>query len=478
MTRRWDLIVLGGGTAGLVGAQTAAALGARVVLVEADRPGGDCLWTGCVPSKSLIAAARIAASARRADRFGVRVGEVEVDFRAVMAHVHGAIAAIEPHDSAQTLRRHGIKVVTGRGRLTADGAVQVDGERLEGRRVLLATGSLPAVPAIDGLADCEPLTTDTVWDLEELPGRLTVLGGGNIGCELGQAFARLGSRVTIVETSPNLLAGEDPEASRLVTEALAADGVDVLTGVSAESVRGDPAASSGELTTTDGGVIAHDRLLVATGRRPNTADLGLAAVGIEVGDDGYVLVDEHLRTTNPKVWAAGDLTGHPQFTHVAGVHGSVAATNALLGAWRKAETAVVPRVTFTDPEVAAVGVGTDEATGDPGLRLVTKQHVNVDRAVTDGATGGFSRLVTDTKGRLVGATLVGPRAGEALPELVLAIGAGKRTRDLAGSIHAYPTFADGAWNAAIDDTMRGLARPAPRRAIRALLTARRWLPRR
>ncbi len=472
MSRTWDLVILGGGTAGLVAAQTAAALGARVALVEADRPGGDCLWTGCVPSKSLIAAARVAAEARTGHRFGVNVGRVEIDFAAVMAHVRSAIAAIEPHDSADTLRGYGVTVHSGRGRLTHDLAVEVNGTRLQARSVLLATGSEPMLPPVDGLADSRALTTDTIWDLAGLPGRLTVLGGGTTGCELAQAFARLGSRVTIVEGEVRLLSGEDPDASLVVTHALEADGVRVLTGTHATS------ASRDRLTLDDGQVIEHDALLVATGRRPRTSDLGLERAGVDIDDHGFVRVDEHLRTTNPRVFAAGDLTGHPQLTHVAGVHGSVAATNALLGLRRRAETEVIPRVTFSDPEVAAVGVSTADAEQDEDLSVLTERYAGLDRAITESRPEGFTRLVVDKRGRVMGATVVGPRAGESLAELVLAIGQGLRARDLVGSMHAYPTYADAAWNAAITRTMSRLSQPIPRSLVRSWLRLRRVLPRR
>ena len=471
MTRTWDLVIIGGGTAGLIAARTAAALGARVAMVEAARPGGDCLWTGCVPSKALIAAARVAAEARAGHRFGVDVGRVDVDFRAVMAHVRNAIATIEPHDSASTLRSYGVTVHSGHGRLLPDLAVEVNGERLRARSVLLATGSEPVLPPVSGIEESNPLTTDTIWDLAELPDRLTVLGGGTTGCELAQAFARLGSRVTVVEADERLMSAEDAEASLVVTKALEADGVRVLSGTRAIS------ASPGALTLDDGQVVEHDALLVATGRRPRTGDLGLEDVGVELDEHGSVRVDEHLRTTNPRVFAAGDLTGHPQLTHVAGVHGSVAATNALLGTRRTAESAVVPRVTFTDPEVAAVGVSTTSADGNHEQSVVTERYAGLDRAITEARPEGFTRLVLDKKGRVVGATVVGPRAGESLSELVLMVRQGLRARDLVATMHAYPTYADAAWNASITRSMSRLSRPVPRTLVRGWLRLRRVLPR-
>lgn len=473
----WDLVVIGGGTAGLVGAKAAAGFGARVLLVEADRLGGECLWTGCVPSKALLAAAAAAAGARNAGRLGVRVPTVEVDFAAVMRRVHAAMATIAPTDSAEALEAAGVSVRSGYAVFTGRQSVEVDGEAVRFRQALLATGSRPAMPTmptVPGLEDAGALTSDTVWDLTTRPDRLTVLGGGSIGCELGQAFARLGCTVTVVEAD-RLLPGEDPTAAALVEQALVADGVDVVTGTSAAMVQPDATDSTaGVLDLADGRRVVYDGLLVAVGRRPRTSGLRLDRAGVDVDAHGVVGVDEHLRTTNPRIWAAGDITGHAQLTHLAGVHATLAVTNALLGLRRSVEGEVVPRVTFTHPEVAAVGVRTDRA--EVGMRVLTWDHADVDRAVADADVVGFSRLVVDRRGRVVGATLVGPRAGESLAEVVVAVRHRLRTRDLAGSTHAYPTYGDGAWNAAIADVRAGLRRPAAARAVGAASGMRRaWL---
>jgi len=473
--RVWDLVVVGGGTAGLVGAKAAAGFGARVLLVEADRLGGECLWTGCVPSKALLAAAAAAAGARNAQRLGIRVSSVEVHFEAVMRRVHDAMATIAPTDSADALEAAGVSVRFGRAVFTGPQTVAVDGETVRFRQALLATGSSPAVPPVPGLADADALTSDTVWGLTTRPDRLAVLGGGSIGCELGQAFARLGSAVTVVEAADHLLPGEDPAAGALVRQALTADGVDVVTGTSAATVHADAVdRAAGVLELSDGRPVAYDRLLIAVGRRPRTSELGLDRAGVELDDRGMARVDSHLRTTNPRVWAAGDLTGHPQLTHLAGVHATIAVTNALLGLRRSVAHEVVPRVTFTHPEVAAVGVPTDRP--GAGIRVRTWDHAEVDRAVADDDVTGFSRLVVDRRGRVVGATLVGPRAGESLAEVVLAVRQRLRTRDLAGSTHAYPTYGDGVWNAAIADVRAGLRAPAAARTVGAASDIRRaWL---
>ncbi len=465
----WDLLVVGGGTAGLVGARTAASFGASVLMVERDRPGGDCLWTGCVPSKALLAAAAAAANARAAARLGVHVDPVRVAFDEVMAHVRGAVAAIEPVDSADAMRAAGVAYAAGSARFTGPGSAEIDGTPVAFRQALVATGSDPAVPPIPGLADADPLTSDSVWDLTDRPDRLVVLGGGSIGCELGQAFARLGSTVTIVEALDRLLAGEDLDAARLVTESLTRDGATVLTGTPVTAVEGP------DVVLADGRRVTADRVLVAVGRRPDTRGLGLDAAGVETGDRGFVTVDARLRTTNPRIWAAGDVTGHPQFTHVAGVHGAIAASNAVLGIRRAAEVTALPRVTYTSPEVAAVG----RPAGSEGTTARTLAHDEVDRAIAEGRTVGFTRLVLDTRGRVVGATVVGPRAGETLAELTLAVRRRLRARDLAGVMHPYPTWGDGPWKAALAEVREQLAAPAARRATRALAAVRRgWLDRR
>ncbi len=473
----WDLLVLGGGTAGLVGARTAAGLGARVLLVERDRTGGDCLWTGCVPSKSLLAAASAAAGARTAGRLGVDVGGVTVDFTRVMAHVHGAMDSIAPTDSPAALEAAGVHVLAGTARLTGPDTADVDGRRIRFRQALLATGAQPVVPPIPGLDPDRVLTSANLWDIRVLPGRLAVLGGGPIGCELAQAFARLGAEVTLVEGSDRILGKEAPEAATLVTDALRADGVHIRTGQEVVSVTprdgGGDGGDGGDLVLADGSSVAFDQLLVAVGRRPGTADLGCAEAGVDLAEDGTVVVDAHLRSSNPRIWAAGDLSGHPQFTHTAGVHGSLAASNAVLGLRRSVDP-VVPRVTYTDPEVAAVGVGVRDLPA--GCVVHREDHAHVDRAVAEGDTAGFTSLVLDSRGRLVGATVVGPRAGESLAELTLAVRHGMRASAVAGTTHAYPTYSDAVWNAAVATVRERLDGPVASRVTGAAVRVRRtWL---
>ncbi|GGL89125.1 dihydrolipoyl dehydrogenase family protein [Nakamurella endophytica] len=469
-----DLLVVGGGTAGLVAARTAARLGASVLLVERVRTGGECLWTGCVPSKALLAAAHAAADARAAARLGVRVGDgthgaVAVDFPAVLAGVRRAIAAVQPDDSVESLEAGGVEVLSGTARFTGPAAAEVDtgaaGVRVvRFRSAVLATGSDPVVPDVPGLAGAAPLTNEDVWTVDDLPRRLLVVGGGAIGCELGQAFARLGSAVTLVESGSRLLVREDPEAAALLARALAADGIDLRTGVALRSVH--PAADGAHRAElSDGTTVGFERVVVAAGRRPRTAGLELAAAGVDVDEHGQVVTDTALRTSNPWIFAAGDVTAHPRFTHVAGVHGSTAAGNAVLGLRRRADPAV-PRVTFTQPEVAAVGVAAQD-----GRHVLTVRHEEVDRARAEDAGPGFTRLVLDRRNRIVGATVVGPRAGEMLSELALAVRLRCTAADLAGTMHAYPTYADGSWKAAIARVQDQLDGRLARLAVQVL---RRW----
>ncbi len=476
---RWDLVVIGGGTAGIVASRTAARFGAKVSLVERAAPGGDCLWTGCVPSKALIAAAHHVADARRANAFGVRIATPVVDFAAVMAHVRGAIDAIAPEDSAPAMKASGVHVLTGSARFTAPDTLDVGGQPVRFRRAIISTGAVPVVPAVPGLREANPLTSESVWNLNELPGRLIILGGGSIGCELSQAFARLGSQVTLVESLPRILSREDPDAARLIQEAFDRDGVRVLAGHCVVSVTGG-AGREGTVVLdgpTSSGTIEFDQLLVAVGRRPDTAGLGLNAGGVELDDRGFVRVNNQLRTSNPRIWAAGDVTALPPFTHTAGVYGSLAATNAVLGLRRTVALSAVPRVTFTDPEVAAVGRPTWAAAGEQSPRTVTKKNERIDRAVVDDRTDGFCRLTLGKRSRIEGATVVGPRAGESLAEITLAVRKHLSTSDLAGTIHPYPTYGDGPWNAALIDVRARLASPVAQlvtAVLRRLRRSRSW----
>lgn len=488
MASPWDLIVIGGGSAGLVAAYTGAELGARVALVERHRTGGDCLWTGCVPSKALLSAAHDVSVARRVA--GTSAGQVDVDFAAVMRHVRSAIATIEPVDSVEALEAAGVTVLGGEAVFTDASTVAVDGSKQRFHQAVLATGAEPVVPDIAGLLDSALLTTQTLWDVERLPARLVVIGGGPVGCELAQGFARLGSSVTLVETADRLLLREDPDAASLVQAALTRDGVDVRVAHRVVRVYGQPGGGpgdeprySGEVLMDDGrgtDTVAFDAILVATGRRARTSGLGLERAGVARTPAGAVEVDKYLRTTNPRVWAAGDVTPFPHLTHLASQHAGLATANALLGLRRRVDMSAVPRVVYTDPEVAAVGASTFAPSRAPQPRTVTRHHDHVDRAITDRRIDGFSRLTLSPNGaRVVGATIVGPRAGESIAELTLVVRRRLRVTDLAATIHAYPTYADGPWNASVDELRRRLALPWAQRASRGWLAARRrWHQRR
>lgn len=473
--RRYDLAVLGGGAAGLVAAHGAAGLGARVVLVERHRQtGGDCLWTGCVPSKSLIAAADLAQRMRGADAVGLAPVEPEIDFARVMAHVRAARRRIEPQDSVERLRAHGVEVVHGAARFAGPGRVVVeDRQVLSFRTAVIATGSSPIVPSIDGLEDADPLTNETVWDLRDLPGRLLVLGGGPTGCELGQAFARLGSKVTLLELGAGLLTGEELEAQRLIADRLRAEGVELRLAAEALRVAG-VAGRSGRLVVEQGGTedsLPFDRILVAAGRRPETTDLGLEAVGVQLDDRGAVKVDATMRTTATRVFAAGDVTGSLPFTHVAAHQARTAVGNALFHTRRSFTTGAVPWVTLTDPEVARVGLTEAQARRRFGDEVTIAHHdyEELDRAVTAGLPYGFAKLVGGPRGKLVGATVAAPAGGEAIAGLAMHVAAGDAIGDLSRQVHAYPTFAEGPARAADDHLRARWLTPAVRRFTRPVL---------
>jgi pyruvate/2-oxoglutarate dehydrogenase complex dihydrolipoamide dehydrogenase (E3) component len=464
----YDMAVIGGGTAGLVAARTAAGLGARAVLIERDGrgPGGDCLWTGCVPSKALIAAGDLAHRIRNAQTVGLTPAEPEIDFARVMEHVHGAQSAIEPEDSADALRRDGVEVIAGNARFTGPGTVEIEGrEPIRFRTALIATGSRPVVPDLDGLAGADPLTNETVWDLRERPGRLAILGGGPIGCELGQAFQRLGTRVTLVQRRGYLLPKEEPEARELIAERLRADGVELRLGARAARVE------DGVLVLDDGARVEFDRILVATGRRPETDALGLDSVGVELDGKGGVKVDGRLATTAKGIYAAGDAITALPFTHVAGYHGRTVVANALFGARTKVSYESVPWVTFTDPEVGRVGLteaAARERFGDDTV-VVTHDYAHNDRAITAGETHGFAKLVADGKGRLVGATVAAPHGGESIAELAAWVRSERKIDDVSQTVHAYPTFTEGQARAADDYLRQKFLNPRVRRFTKPLL---------
>lgn len=479
--RRVDLAVLGGGTAGLVAALGAAGLGARVVLIEQEATGGECLWTGCVPSKSLLAAANLAHRMHRANDVGLPVVRPTVELSAVMEHVRGAQRRLAEHDDPARLQRHGVDVIHGRGRFTGPGELHVSGpDRLvRWRRALVATGSTPLVPDVPGLAHADPLTSDTVWDLTSLPGRLLVVGGGRVGCELGQAFARLGSQVTLAEMAPGLMPAEDAAAGTLLTDRLTAEGMDVRLGTRLSAVEPEGARHRATLVSDEGQEsVSIDRILVAAGRRPRSEDMGLQALGVTVDARGAVVADQRQRTSARGVFAAGDVTGAPPFTHLAAHQAGVVVGNALFGLRRRAST-TIPRVAYTDPEIAGVGLSEAEARRRWGRKatVATYDYDGLDRAVCAGDPVGLAKLVADPRGRLVGATVISARAGETIAEMVAWIAQGAKLSDVFGAVHSYPTFAEGPVRAIGEHLRRRWFRPRTRGLTRPVLAFARLLDR-
>ncbi|MEV8249609.1 FAD-dependent oxidoreductase [Microbacterium sp. NPDC076768] len=456
----WDLVVVGGGSAGLVASKAAAGFGARVLLVESGRLGGDCLWTGCVPSKTLISSAA-----------GGRTGQEA--FAHAHASVQRAIGTIAPTDSAEALQEAGVAVMKGHARFTSRRTMDVDGVEVAFQQAVITTGTSPVVPDLEGAESVHIHTTEDFWEITELPARMVVLGGGTVGSELGHAMARLGSAVTIVQRSSRILPKEEPEASAIVQAAMVRDGVDVRTGRTAVYVR-QGEESAGVLTLDDGSEVPFDVLLAALGRSADTDALDLSRAGVRTDAKGFVLVDAAAQTTNPRIWAAGDVTGPPMFTHTAGMDGSVAGSNAILGLRRKTQRAVVPRATFTSPEVAAVGLQAADA--DPEKhRVVTWHHEHADRAIAENAMDGYSRIVVDKSGRILGGTIVSPRAGETIGEVSLAVKQKLNTGDIAGTIHPYPTYTDAFWNAAVVDVKNRLNGGGISFAVQTLRGARRQM---
>ncbi len=441
----YDLVVIGAGTAGLVAAAGAAGLGARVALVERRFMGGDCLNFGCVPSKALLAAAHAAHAARHAGVLGVHTGPVTVDFRAVMRRLRETRAAISGNDSAARFRSLGVDVFFGNARFLRTGETDVDGTLLRWRKAVIATGARAAIPNIPGLADADPLTHRTVFDLEELPRRLAVIGAGPVGCELAQAFRRLGSEVVLVASGPRPLPRDEPEAGDVLALQLRADGVQLVDN--ARLSRVDPRPGNHRLhvsVPTGTTTIECDRILVATGRRPNVDSLELRNVGVETTPRGGIAVDDHLRTANRRIFAAGDVCLGHQFTHAADFSARIVIQNALFFGRKRVSALVIPWCTYTDPEVAHVGSTTSEATAR-GIKTTafTKSFAEVDRARTAAEDNGFARiLVREGTDEIVGATIVGVRAGELISEVAVAMSAGMGLGKLASVIHPYPTFAE------------------------------------
>ncbi|MDQ2744492.1 MAG: FAD-dependent oxidoreductase [Chloroflexota bacterium] len=445
---RVDVAVIGGGTAGLTVAQLAAAAGKRVMLAEPGRLGGECTWTGCVPSKALIETARLRHQISRAGTFGLTVGDATVDFPAVMARLRRVMDTIGSYEDAAYLEARGIAVHQVPARLTGPHHVELAGETIEAEHIVVCTGNKPAIPSIPGLADTPYLTNETLFSLERLPMHLIIAGAGIIGMEMGQAFGRLGSAVTIIDEADTVLAHEDWDIQRLAQEILASEGVNFRLGQTITEVQ----AGSGEfaLTLRTGEQVSGDALLIATGRQAHTDGLGLESAGVQIPERG-IQVDEHMRTSVEHIYAAGDVTGLYPFTHVAAYQARVAAAN-ILGKRSKVEYRVVPWAIFTDPPIGHVGLTEGEARAQHrDIHVTTLPYSAIDRAVIEDETAGIIKVIANRRsvvgwmggGEILGAHLIGAGADNLIHEFVLAMQTRSFTGRIAQALHAYPSMAMG-----------------------------------
>ncbi len=455
-TERYNLVIIGGGSAGLVAASGAAQLGAKVALIEKHALGGDCLNVGCVPSKALIRAAKTVGMIRKSAKLGVTAGEVKVDFKKVMEHVWQSRAAIAPHDSAERYTKLGVDVYFGTAEFTGTHTIAVDGQTLEFKKALIATGSRPLVIPIPGLADAGYITNETVWNLTELPESLAVIGGGPIGAELAQSFQRLGTQVTMLDIAPQILIREDPDAAAIVQKSLVSDGVKLAVGANTKNVelRDGKKALTVEIDGETSEIVV-DEILLAVGRIPNLDGLGLDLAGVEYHKRGLT-VNDNLQTTNPDIYGAGDVASKYQFTHVAGHSAAIVIQNALfsdfipLAPKRRMSDLIIPWATYTDPEVAHVGLYERDA-AEQGIEIdVYKANMaENDRAIADADLEGFVKIITK-KGsdKILGATIVGSNASEMISEITVAMKNGLGLGKITGVIHPYPTKAETIFKAA------------------------------
>lgn len=439
----YDLVVLGGGSGGLNLSGAAAAVGAKVALIEANRLGGECTFTACVPSKALIHAADLARRIRLADHYGITVNVAEIDFGNVMSRVRSVVSSFAASD-IEAMRTRGVEVIYGRARFDAYDTVLVDETRpIHGRAFVIATGSRPAIPPIEGLEAANPLTNETIWTLTERPRSLGVIGAGAVGLELSQALARLGVEVTIIESAPRILPQEDPEVSVRLRSALEAEGVKIFTNAEISNVECREEGKVVHFVERDNGnshQAVRETLLVAAGRRANVEDLNLEAVGIDADAKGGIPVNSYLQTYARRIYAIGDVIGRNQWTHAAEREAAVVFQNAVLGLPKRYDESVIPRATFTDPEVASVG-RTHGFEPSEAVRIVQVEYEELDRARIEGRTQGFARVVVTPSGKILGATILGENAALVLQEFVIAMDQGLTLHHLLNTIHPYPTHA-------------------------------------
>ncbi|MBK7843014.1 MAG: FAD-dependent oxidoreductase [Bdellovibrionales bacterium] len=473
----FNMVVIGGGSGGLVSAYIAAAIKAKVALIEKHKMGGDCLNTGCVPSKALIRSAKIFSYFERAIEFGFENPSVKMDFSKVMDRVQKIIKEIEPHDSIERYSKMGVECFQGTAKILSPYEVEVNGKILRTKNIVVATGASPLVPPLPGLSEVPYLTSDTLWNLRTLPRRLVVLGGGPIGCELAQSFARFGSQVSLVEMAPRILNREDEEVSSFVTEKFRNEGVSVLVGHKALSFETTGKNERVLVCESLGRElrIPFDEVLIALGRKANVKGFGLEELGVEISSGGTVVADQHLRVTNyPNIYVVGDVTGPYQFTHTASHQAWYVAVNALFSPFKKykVDYRVIPWCTFTDPEVARVGLNEMEAKEKGIAYEVTRYGIeDLDRAIAEGEAHGFVKLLTSPgSDRILGATILGSHAGEIIAEYVAAMKHGLGLNKILGTIHIYPTFAEankyaaGVWKRA----------NAPQKALEFLSKYHKW----
>ncbi len=442
-----NLIVIGAGSAGLVSAYIAAAVNAKVTLIEKHKMGGDCLNTGCVPSKALIKSARIASLLKRANEFGIKVSDFEVDFNAVMQRVHSVIKDIEPHDSVERYQSLGVECLTGEAKIIDPWTVEINDQKLTAKHIIVASGAEPFVPPITGLEDINYFTSENLWQMTEQPERMIVLGGGPIGCELSQAFARLGTQVTQVEMFDRIMPREDPDVSSLVLDTFSTENINVMLETRAEAIQ----VSDGQqvlLCTRNGEQLKleFDALLVAVGRKARISGFGLEELGVEMTSQGTISVNEYMQSSIPSIYACGDVAGPYQFTHAAAHQAWYASVNSLFGRFKrfKVDYRVMPWATFTEPEVARVGLNEQEAKQQGVKYEVTYYQLDdLDRAITEGETSGFIKVLTlPGKDKILGATIVGENAGELITEYITAMKHKLGLNKLLGTIHIYPTLSE------------------------------------
>jgi pyruvate/2-oxoglutarate dehydrogenase complex dihydrolipoamide dehydrogenase (E3) component len=469
MTDRYDLVVIGAGSAGLTAANFAGGLGRKVALVERERLGGDCTWDGCVPSKALIKTAKVAHAMRTANRFGIQANEPQIDMKAVRDYVQSAIQEVYQHETPQEIEKRDVDVILGEARFLDANTLRVNERQLNFKKAIIATGARPTIPPIPGLDQVNYLTNRNLFENDRLPDHLLIMGAGPIGMEMAQAYARLGSKVTVV--GDEIMERDEPKAVEVLLRVFEREGIRVIKSLVEKVEKSGENGQKITLSLKNGDTITGDMLLVAVGRTPNTESLDLDKAGVKVGKDG-IEINDYLQTSAPHIYAVGDVTDGPKFTHYAGMQGSIAARNAIFpivnfkGKWKN-----VPWVTFTEPEIAHYGDTIEQARREHGdsIKVFTLPFTEGDRAVAEGDTEGFVTLIYKDRNDFLGVTIVGERAGEMLLELQLVVGRKISLSKLVGTMHAYPTYSEIAQKILARITVKELLSGFTGRAARTLL---------